>query len=77
MEYNEITNEQWEIYRAVDRACLKEDLKFVLQNDYERDITEFSDKDIEYTLDRFNDYISDSEEWRQYMHFAIEKELDL
>lgn len=77
MKYDDITKEEWEIYRAVEKACLKEDLKCVLEDDYERTIDEFDDEDINAVLEQYDDYRSNSGEWREDMHFAINKWLDL
>lgn len=58
LEYDKITNEQWEIYRAVERACWIEDLKITLQDDFDRDISELDDKTINYILEDFDDRLA-------------------
>lgn len=76
LEYDDITIEQWELFRAIERACFKEDLKMVLEEDYNKNINEFSDEQIELVFERYEDYRNDGE-WREDMHFAINRELDI
>lgn len=77
LEYNDITKEQWEIYRAVEKACWKEDLKYILLEDYWKDINDFTDEEINAVLEIYDDYHSDSREWCEDMHFAINRILNI
>ena len=73
LRYEDLTQEQIEIYNAVKRAYEIEDLKCVLEDDYERNISEFSEHDIDLILDKYKDYREDSGAWREDMHFAINR----
>ena len=76
IEYDDITVEQWELYRAIEKACFKEDLKMVLQDDYELDIDKFSDAQIDRVFDKYEDYRDDGS-WREDIHLAINRVLDV
>lgn len=76
LEYDDITVEQWELYRAIERASFKEDLKMVLEEDYKIDINSFSDAQIDRVFDKYEDYRDDGS-WREDMHFAINRVLDV
>ena len=76
LEYDDITNEQWDLFRAVEKACFKEDLKMVLEEDYEINIDSFSDGQIDRVFDKYEDYRNDGS-WREDMHCAINRILDV
>lgn len=76
MKYNEITKEQWEIYRAVDRACKEEDLDYILTNDYDLNIDELTEKQINDMLCYYYYYDEENNEWEHNMKTAIERVLN-
>ena len=76
LEYDDITLEQWDLFRAIERACFKEDLKMVLEEDYEINIDSFSDGQIDRVFDKYEDYRNDGS-WREDMHCAINRILDV
>ena len=76
IKYEDITKEQFDIYYAVKKACFLEDLKMVLEEDYEIDINSFSDAQIDRVFDKYEDYRDDGS-WREDMHIAINRILDV
>lgn len=59
---------EWRIYDHYDKNCKRCDIKTELE---EREL-EYTDKNIDDILYYYEDYLSESDEWRNCLNMAIE-----
>ena len=74
-KYEQIPKEHWEIYNAVEKACAEEDLKDMLQNDFNININHLKQKTRREIIDRYLEIKADSGDWRTYLTLAIKEAL--
>lgn len=72
IKYENITEEQWKLYREIERACWLEDLRLVLEDDFDIDISELDDKTINYILEDFDDRLAQNVDVFHTMYLCAE-----
>lgn len=72
IKYENITEEQWKLYREIERACWLEDLRLVLEDDFDIDISELDDKTINYILEDFDDRLAQNVDTFYTMYLCAE-----
>jgi hypothetical protein len=73
IKYENITEEQWKLYREIERACWLEDLRLVLEDDFDMDISELDDKTIDYILEDFDDRLAQNVDIYYTMYLCAEQ----